>query len=61
MKNQIINKWHVLTGGFFSYMFDAMDITLLAVSLPFIMKDLDMSMAQGGLLGCYGVWCCLVF
>lgn len=51
MKNQIINKWHVLTGGFFSYMFDAMDITLLAVSLPFIMKDLDMSMAQGGLLG----------
>lgn len=51
MKSKIVNKWHVLTGGFFSYMFDAMDITLLAVALPFIMKDLNMTMAEGGLLG----------
>ncbi|XKM13958.1 MFS transporter [Orbaceae bacterium ac157xtp] len=51
MRAKIINKWHVLTGGFFSYMFDAMDITLLAVALPVMMKDLDMTMAEGGLLG----------
>ena len=51
MKEKIVNKWHVLTGGFFSYMFDAMDITLLAVALPVIMKDMNMTMAEGGLLG----------
>ncbi|GAA5109452.1 MFS transporter [Orbus sasakiae] len=51
MKQKIINKWHVLTGGFFSYMFDAMDITLLAVALPVMMKELDMTMSEGGLLG----------
>ena len=44
-------KWHVLIGGFFSYMFDAMDIMLLAVSLPAIIKDLQLSMTQAGLLG----------
>lgn len=51
MKTKLLNKWHVLVGGFFGYMFDAMDITLLAVSLPAIMKDMDMSMSEGGLLG----------
>ena len=51
MKTNILNKWHVLVGGFFGYMFDAMDITLLAVSLPAIMHDLNMEMYEGGLLG----------
>lgn len=51
MKTKILNKWHVLIGGFFGYTFDAMDITLLAVSLPSIMKDMNISMSQGGLLG----------
>ena len=41
MKTNILNKWHVLVGGFFGYMFDAMDITLLAVSLQAIMHDLN--------------------
>lgn len=43
-------KWHVLTGGFIGYMFDAMDIFLLAVSMPAIIKDLSISPADGGLL-----------
>ena len=46
-----LSKWHVLFGGFISYMFDAMDITLLAVTLPSIMKELNMTMGEGGLLG----------
>lgn len=49
--SKISTKWHVLIGGFFSYMFDAMDILLLAVSLPVIIKDLSLSMTQAGLLG----------
>ncbi len=44
-------KWHVLIGGFVGYMFDAMDILLLAVSMPVIMKDLGISLSDGGLLG----------
>ena len=43
-------KWHVLIGGFFGYMFDAMDILLLAVSMPAIIADLGISKADGGLL-----------
>jgi MFS family permease len=44
-------KWHVLIGGFLSYTFDAMDIVLLAVALPAIIKDLGLSMTEAGLLG----------
>ena len=43
-------KWHVLIGGFFGYMFDAMDILLLAVSMPVIITDLGITRAEGGLL-----------
>lgn len=43
-------KWHVLFGGFFGYMFDAVDILLLAVSMPVIIADLGISKADGGLL-----------
>lgn len=43
-------KWHVLFGGFFGYMFDAMDILLLAVAMPVIIADLGISRADGGLL-----------
>lgn len=35
---------------FLGYMFDAMDITLLAVSLIVIMQDLNMEMYEDGLL-----------
>ena len=44
-------KWHVLVGGFMSYMFDAMDIALLAMALPSIIKEFSLSMSEAGLLG----------
>lgn len=44
-------KWHVLGGGFFCYLFDAMDLVLLAVALPAIMKTLNLSLTEAGLLG----------
>lgn len=43
-------KWHVLGGGFFGYMFDAMDIFLLAMSMKYILADLGLKPSEGGLL-----------
>lgn len=43
-------KWHTLIGGFAGYMFDAMDIFLLAMAMPAIITDLAISPADGGLL-----------
>lgn len=43
-------KWHTLTGGFIGYMFDAMDIFLLAMAMPAIIADMAISPADGGLL-----------
>ena len=45
------SKWHVLFGSFASYAFDALDFMLLAMALPVIIKELNISMAKGGLLG----------
>jgi MFS family permease len=44
-------KWRVLIGGFLSYMFDALDFMLLAMSLPLIIKEFGITMADAGLLG----------
>jgi len=44
-------KWRVLVGGFLSYMFDALDFTLLAMALPLMIKELNITMADAGLLG----------
>ncbi len=43
-------KWRVLAGGFLSYMFDAVDIIILAIAMPAIMVSLEISQAQAGLL-----------
>jgi predicted MFS family arabinose efflux permease len=44
-------KWRVLISGFLSYMFDAFDFMILAMSLPLIIKELGITMADAGLLG----------
>jgi len=44
-------KWRVLISGFLSYMFDALDFMILAVSLPLMIKELGITMAEAGLLG----------
>jgi MFS family permease len=44
-------KWRVLFGGFFGYLFDALDLALLGFALPAIIKDLGISMVEAGTLG----------
>lgn len=48
-------RWHVLTSGFVSYGFDAMDFMMLALALPAITTEWHLSLAQGGLLGTAGM------
>jgi len=43
-------KWHVAIGGFLVYMFDAVEISILAISLPSIRQSTGISLFQGGLL-----------
>lgn len=48
-------RWHVLTAGFVSYGFDAMDFMMLALALPAIMGEWHLTLAQAGLLGTTGM------
>lgn len=48
-------RWHVMTAGFVSYGFDAMDFMMLALALPAIMKEWHLSLSQAGLLGTAGM------
>jgi len=48
-------RWHVLTAGFVSYGFDAMDFMMLALALPAIMAEWHLSFSQAGLLGTAGM------
>jgi MFS family permease len=44
-------RWRVLIGGFLSYMFDAVGIVILAITMPAIITtSLHMTRAQAGLL-----------
>ena len=43
-------KWVVLTGAFVAYMFDALEILLLSLSLPDIRAEFGLTATQGGLL-----------
>ncbi|MDQ0142080.1 MFS transporter [Cupriavidus necator] len=43
-------KWRVLIGCFLSYMFDAVDIIVLAIAMPAITASLHITQAQAGLL-----------
>ncbi|MBN3864901.1 MFS transporter [Pseudomonas frederiksbergensis] len=45
-----ISKWHVLIGGFIAYLFDAMEIILLSLSLSVISKDLGFSINEAAML-----------
>ena len=44
-------KWRVLIGCFFGYIFDAIDLTLLAIALPFIIKELGLTLIEAGAVG----------
>ena len=43
-------RWVVLIGCFIAYLFDAIEIAILALALPTMRIDLGLSTAQGGLL-----------
>ncbi|TDF62199.1 MFS transporter [Cupriavidus sp. L7L] len=43
-------KWRVLIGCFLSYMFDAVDIIILAIAMPAITASLHITQSQAGLL-----------
>lgn len=47
-------RWHVLFGGFVAYMVDAAEISILALALPNLIADLDITVAQAGLLATAG-------
>lgn len=44
-------KWRVLIGTFFGYIFDCLDLTLLAVALPFIIQEWGISLIEAGAVG----------
>ena len=43
-------KWHVLVGCFVAYLFEGMDVVMLAVALPMIIDELQISKSDAGLL-----------
>jgi MFS family permease len=47
---QSMLKWHVVIGGFLAYMFDAVEISILAISLPSIRAVTKLTLFEGGLL-----------
>ena len=42
-------KWKVLTGGFASYLFDALDLSLLAMAFQPNMNDFGLTQLEAGL------------
>lgn len=48
-------KWHTLAACFICYAFDAIDFMLLALALPVIISEFQISMADAGLLGTGGM------
>lgn len=49
------SRWHVMAASFASYAFDAMDFMLLALALPLIIKEWNLTLADAGLLGTAGM------
>lgn len=46
----IPDKWRVLSAGFVSYMFDAVEIIALTIAIPVLMLALDMTTGEAGFL-----------
>jgi MFS family permease len=44
-------RWHVLWAAFFSYLVDSYDLIVLAIAMPVLLKVLNISLPEGGLLG----------
>ena len=46
-----VHRWKVLWAGFVAYLFDSYDLMVLAIAMPVLLKVLDISLPDGGLLG----------
>ena len=44
------HRWSVLIMTFIAYLYDSLDLQILAICMPLIIKTLDISMVQAGLL-----------
>lgn len=49
------DRWHILTAGFLSYTFDAMDFMVLSLALAAITREWHLSLGEAGLLGTAGM------
>ncbi len=46
-----VYRWRVLWASFFSYLVDSYDLIVLAIAMPVLLKVLNISLPEGGLLG----------
>lgn len=49
------SRWHVLAASAMCYGFDAMDFMMLALALPFLISEWNLSLGEAGLLGTAGM------
>jgi MFS family permease len=45
------HRWKVLWATFLTYLFDSYDLMVLAIAMPVLLKVLEISLPEGGLLG----------
>jgi MFS family permease len=45
------HRWPVMWAAFLTYLFDSYDLLVLAIAMPVLLKVLDISLPEGGLLG----------
>ncbi|MCE5281123.1 MAG: MFS transporter [Deltaproteobacteria bacterium] len=45
------HRWPVLWASFMTYLFDSYDLIVLAIAMPVLLKVLNISLPEGGLLG----------
>lgn len=46
-----IYRWRVLAATFLTYFIDSYDLIVLAIAMPVLLKVLNISLPEGGLLG----------
>ena len=44
-------RWPVLWAAFVTYLFDSYDLMVLAIAMPVLLKVLNITLPEGGLLG----------
>ncbi len=46
-----VHRWRVLWAAFITYLLDSYDLIVLAIAMPVLLKVLDISLPEGGLIG----------